>query len=479
MALSRAPGAGAQPGAEARPEPDGRGAGGRGRRLAALAWRFETWLCLAGLPPLVFRERFGPGLQALALLWLALLWLARRLASGQWTRRTVLDAPSLALLATLPGAIAVAQLPAAGLSRALSLLAGMALAYALANFVHGPRRAWLVATWLLLAGLALVPLSLVSVEWIDKFAPLAAALRGLPRFIGAVPHPTLPDYGPAGGVGVHPNSVAGLLTLFLPLAVALRFGAGSSRRAAAAAAPGDAALAPPPWIRPLAGISLLACGGLLLLTQSRGAWLATGLALLLMALARQRWAFVLAGGGLTAALAALALGPTAFLARLEAFGIPTGPLAGRIALWREAAGLLEGHALTGIGLNTFLVVHGQRPEYDGGFVYQGFPHAHNVLLQAALDYGLPGLVAVVGLYAALAWAAWRLHRRLAGTPMAALAQGLGFGLLAHALHGLVDAVAIGSKIGFVPWAFAGALAGLRAEAHRLRPRGRHSDLPRG
>ena len=118
-------------------------------------------------------------------------------------------------------------------------------------------------------------------------------------------------------------------------------------------------------------------------------------------------------------------------------------------------------------------------EYDGGFVYQGFPHAHNVLLQAALDYGLPGLVAVVGLYAALAWAAWRLHRRLAGTPMAALAQGLGFGLLAHALHGLVDAVAIGSKIGFVPWAFAGALAGLRAEAHRLRPRGRHSDLPRG
>ena len=121
---------------------------------------------------------------------------------------------------------------------------------------------------------------------------------------------------------------------------------------------------------------------------------------------------------------------------------------------------------TGIGLNNFVIVHGRRPEYQGQFVYQGFPHAHNLLLQTALDYGLPGLVAIVGLMVALAWAAWRTGQRLAGSPLSGLALGLAFGLLAHALHGAVDAICIGSKAGIVPWAFAGSLAGLRAAAGR-------------
>jgi len=421
------------------------------QRLAAA----ELWLTLPALPVLILREVFPPGAPGLALAWLAGLWVLRRTASGRWTRPTVLDAPMLALLATLPGAIYVAGDRAAAFSRAQSLLAAMALAVALANSLRRPREAWRLAGLLLAGGLALVGIGLVGVDWLPKFAPLAWVTDRLPRLIHAVPHATLPIWGVAEQTQIHPNSVAALLILFLPLALGCL--------AATLGAPGGPAdHAPPTWLRPLALAVLLGGGTLLLLTQSRGAWLALLLALALMFQRRRRgiwWA--LGGGTALAILLLVALGSQ----RLTTL-LPAGSAGGRLKLWRESAALLADAPLTGIGLNNFVIVHGRRPEYQGQFVYQGFPHAHNLLLQTALDYGLPGLVAIVGLMVALAWAAWRTRQRLAGSPLSGLALGLAFGLLAHALHGAVDAICIGSKAGIVPWAFAGSLAGLRAAAGR-------------
>lgn len=438
--------------------------------------RLEPLLILLAAPPLVFRERFGLPAQLFALAWIAGLWIVRRRATGRWTVRTVLEAPVLALLLTLPGAIYTANRVvadiglAAAISRAESLLFAVALAYALANAVDSPRRLWTVVTALLLAALGLVAVALVSVGWLEKYAALTPALAHLPRLIQSVPHATLPTYGVAGAVAVHPNSVAALLILFLPLALACLVWERADPQVSPdpdVSTPAES-LTPPRWIRPLAAVVLVAGGALLVLTQSRGAWM--GLAAALVGMAAVRWRpmrGLLAGAGVTAAVLLLAVGPQTALARLGASGLPgaaSGP--GRLKLWQDALALLQSSPGFGIGLNAFVVVHGRRPEYQGAFVYQGAPHAHNVLLQAALDYGLPGFVAVVGLGVALAWAAWRAHRRLAGTPLDAVAIGLAFGLVAHGVHGLVDAVAIGAKIGFVPWALAGALAGLRAGAHR-------------
>lgn len=99
--------------------------------------------------------------------------------------------------------------------------------------------------------------------------------------------------------------------------------------------------------------------------------------------------------------------------------------------------------LSGIGLNTFPSVYDQRPEYEGHYICAGIAHAHNTLVPRAVDFGLPGMVAVAGIMAALAWTALRTAHRLGATPMAPLIVGLSFELLAHALHGLVDSVAIG------------------------------------
>ncbi|MFN2251653.1 MAG: O-antigen ligase family protein [Anaerolineae bacterium] len=440
--------------------------------LAAVA-RHEVWLLLPAGLPLVFRERFPLWLQLAALVWIAVLWVVRRAATGRWTIRTAIDPPVLALLLTIPGAVMVIRPEVAdigvGVSRAESLIFAVALCYAVANTVYTPARAWSAGAWLLAAGLGLSAVGLVSADWSAKYAALAPVLARLPRVIGSVPHATFDQ------AVVHPNSLASLLVLLIPLAVAVVvWPVESSRRDEREPLP-DALrrqsttaewtdpvprtigmTVQPRYLRPLAVVSLVVMAGVLLLTQSRGAWLALVVALAAMAALRRTW---LAGLVAIGSIAAVVVG----------WSITYGTQS-RLELWRATTAMLRDSPLAGIGLNTFPLVYGQDPAYSGYYVYQGYAHAHNLVLQAGLDYGVPGLVAVAGLHAALAWAAWRLLRRTVGTPLDALVVGLAFGLAAHALHGLIDALAIGGKPGFVPWAAAGALVGLRRYAYRWLPR---------
>ncbi len=445
---------------------------GRGRPLAL--WSFleqhEGWLVMLAGPVLVlpewFQLRLGGAvgswralpLELAAAAWIGLLWLARYRVRGRWSSRTGLDGPILALLLTVPAACVVARDSVAAISRACSLLFAVALYYALANAVSTPRRAWLATACLLVAGLGVSAVALVSVDWTAKVLALAPILSGLPRWIDEVPHATL------AGAGVHPNTVGGLAGVVGILAAALLWWPRGDR------APETAA---PSYVRPLALATLLTCAGLLLLSQSRGAWLAVATSGGLLVAGRRRWPWwgALAATSLVAVGALGALG----VALPRATGWPLvdqagTTLAARRELWRQALELLAEQPGTGIGLNNFPLVHGQRPEYEGSFVYQGFPHAHNTLLQAGLDYGVPGMVAVVGLMSGVAWMVWRGQRRLRGSPLAPLVMGLGLGLLVYALHGTLDAIAIGAKPGCLVWAMAGVLAGVRHQAHRWVPR---------
>ena len=113
-------------------------------------------------------------------------------------------------------------------------------------------------------------------------------------------------------------------------------------------------------------------------------------------------------------------------------------------------------------------------------------HAHNEFLQAALDLGIPGLVAFISLYIVAFWMladGWRVTRHLqqntAKSPKGdycevpeegslivtrSLILGLGGGLLAHLLYGLTDAVALGAKPGVLFWMLLGLIAGLYGQA---------------
>lgn len=436
--------------------------------LLAQLHRHEAWLVLLAAPPLVLAELFPSWAQLAALGWITLLWVVRWAVTGKWSGRTALDPPIVALLLTLPLAVeAAGRLGGAAtdgaLSRAASLVFSVAFFYALANALDTPARVWSALRWLLVAGLGVALVGMVSVSWLDKVPGLTPFF---PRLIAAVPHATLTS-------GVHPNQLAAVLLIFVFVA------------AACLRAPrvGDAAppdlLAAPRGLRPLAALVLVVSVSLLLLTQSRGAWLAALLVTVAWLLGRRHllgaWLVV---GGLIAMVALVAYGPERLGAWADLSPAPNQsaastpptsaaqlPALGRVRVWRESIDMLALSPATGIGLNAFPLVHGRRPEYEGGFVYQGLAHAHNTLLQAALDFGLPGLVAVVGLYVALAWSTWRAHKRLSGTPLDLALAGLALGLAAQAVHGLVDALAIGAKPGFLVWAAAGILVALRRNGH--------------
>ncbi len=135
-------------------------------------------------------------------------------------------------------------------------------------------------------------------------------------------------------------------------------------------------------------------------------------------------------------------------------------------IWSRAVWAIQDVPLTGLGMNvfrsavnllypTFLVTAG----VDMG-------HAHNELLQAALDLGLPGLVGFLALYVGAV--GMLVPSMRAGGVQRLLALGLLGGLLAHFLFGLIDAVSLGAKPGFLFWWLLGMVFGLYDQSRGVR-----------
>jgi len=221
--------------------------------------------------------------------------------------------------------------------------------------------------------------------------------------------------GRASGAFGAPNSLAGLILLFLPACLCLAL-----RRDRA------------PWLRVLgAYLSLCLITGLLI-TQSRGAWLAFALMLLAWPL------FAMGGAGLRRLSGAclvfclLALGAAALYqhsertrGRLDSL-VADGGERTRPVLWRAAMAEFSAHPLLGGGAGTFpAAFEASRPES-----LQADPiHPHNEYLAIVSGLGLVGLV--LGGAALLVFAWPGLFGMTGG---GRLFPGLGLGLLAFCLH---------------------------------------------
>ena len=95
-------------------------------------------------------------------------------------------------------------------------------------------------------------------------------------------------------------------------------------------------------------------------------------------------------------------------------------------------------------------------------------HTHNHLLQAALDLGIPGLIAYLAMWLAVGAVLVRVYRRGAGTIARILAGGLGAGLIAHFTFSLTDAIPLGAKVGVLFWVTVGLVVSLH-QVKGLRP----------
>lgn len=400
----------------------------------ALAVLIRPWL---GLPLLALAAPFA-ALRPLPVaglpidgadLLLALL-LAAWLAQGVARRRIVLPHPPLlwpllALLASLSLALLRAPSYREGLPELLKWLQVLALYLAVVALLPRRRAGWLIAA-LLAAAAAQALLGLA--QFLTQTGPDAFVLLG--RFMRAY------------GAFRQPNPYAGYLGLIAPLAVSLALWAWSNQR------------------RRGLGLSLalsaaagLICLGLLV-SWSRGAWLAFAVALAVVVLAHSR----------RAAPAVLALAVTAGLA-LSLFGaadLLPASIAGRlselqqyvglidlartevtdanfsvverIAHWQAALGMWADHLWSGVGPGNYAVVYSQ---YNLPRWYEPLGHAHNIYLNFAAEAGLLGLLAYLWLWLASLWQALRgaaATDRLA----AAVAAGVLGGLTAATVHNFFD-----------------------------------------
>jgi putative inorganic carbon (HCO3(-)) transporter len=369
--------------------------------------------------------------RSLALLVLPVVWLGAWRAQGHFVPRTPLDLGVLGLLAmTLVSLYATPDLEDS-LPKIAGLLFHVSVFYGVARWVTTRGRLELAGLAFAAAGAGLSLLGLVGTNWLVKWPALGAITGALPALIRGLP---------GAEEGFQPNSVAGALVLIVPVQMTLLSTSGEAR------------LAGP--LRWLLGLALGITSVTLVLTQSRGALLGLGIALWATLVWRGGWA---RRAGVLAAAAGILAAVLAGPARLENLLLSGGGAglsdnaASRQELWSRALYALQDFPLTGLGLNGFRRV---LPVVYPTLITptdMDVAHAHNHLLQAGLDLGLPGLAAYLALWLVSGFILWRAHQAARDRLVRALALGLSAGLLAHFSFGLTDAIALGSKLSLLFW----------------------------
>lgn len=382
------------------------------RRILEQILRFDVGLIGLAVAAGAVSSRFMAAAPALALF----LLVPRLLKAKERVRLDPAGVPIFVLMLMLPLSLWTTAFPAVTLVELLRLLGGVALYVAVVAWgVTRSRIIWL-ARGLAAGGLAGAILAFFSVKWFTNKLPFLTA--------GLYAH--LPT---AVGDSIHPNVMAGGLALLLPpvLGVVLFGRMGKKERIAG-------------------GVAAACMSVVIILTASRGAWLAVSAAMVLMGVLRWRrgWLAVV----LAAAVAGAGLvwvGPGR-VAEMVAASPTLGGLDGRIEVWQRAVWMIQDFPLTGVGMGAFGPVADALYPF---FLFQpgSIPHAHNLYLQIAVDLGLPGLTAWLAIFIMMSGMAYQSYR--AGIRMKdGWAAGLGAGLLCSqavlGIHGCLDAVTWGA-----------------------------------
>jgi len=352
--------------------------------------------------------------------------LIRTLTMGRasW-RRSRYDLPLLLFGVTAAFGAWLAYDPAAGWGKFWVIVGGLALYDSLARApeeVRLPRGRLRPAPLLM----ALLPAVIAAyflltndwLRWTGKLPWLDPVMRWIAGW-----QPDLP------GHRLHPNVAGGLIAGLLPLQAA----AVGRRRSG--------------W--PLLALA----AATLLLTGSRGAWLALGVA---VAVALTPWPpLPKVGEGRGAALRMLAVLVVAAAAGLAAWSSRAGLLeavGGRLILLQNSLDLALDTPFTGIGLAGFQMAYSSYVL----LLHVGHTiHSHNLFLNLWIEQGLPGLLIFLWLLGLAARQGWRSRtQEPAGGGPDVLAPLIALAVIA--LHGLADDAFYGSRgvlLMFAPFAW--------------------------
>lgn len=399
------------------------------QRLAAIVTSMEGLIVCAIAPALFFPS---PA-RLLVLFIVPIVWWCAWRTTGHAVPRTPLNVVVFVLLAM----VAVSLFATADVRSSLGKVAGVCLAilvfWSANRWISGRARLTIAMAGYVLAGAGLAGLGLLGTRWMGKFPVLQAVVQRLPGVIRGVP---------GAEEGFQPNAVAGCLILFIPVQCALLLDRwreqGAARRLLA-----------------IQIVLLALTASTLALTQSRGAWLglAAAAAVALAAKSRRslKWTSVVL---LPIALLATLSGATGRVLQWAIDQAGAGMAentVGRPELWAAAIACVRDFPLTGVGMNGFRhvmpVLHPTNTAARG----MDDVHAHNHLLQAALDLGIPGLVAYVALWMVCAALLAAVARRAGARSDRILARGFAVALVAHFLFSMTDAIPLGAKVGVLFW----------------------------
>ena len=353
--------------------------------------------------------------------------------------RTPLDLPLLLFVVSALIGVWASYDPAASWRKFALIVAAVAIYYAIVATRAAPRLLE-IFVWLFLIGCAALAVYFATqydYAGEGKFGPITQLGLWLNQVVPQLPLRVS-----------HPNVVAGALEIALPVNVALVAGRQSS----------VASKRSPVTVYGSLLTAILISFGLVM-TASRGAWLALGVVAVgaaLIALARN----VLKRYALPVALIVALLGliivvqmGDAFAPALDAlFGaIPADNTAvSRLAVFRQAWGLVQDYYFTGGGLGMFAMVFST---YALLIDVPFLTHAHNLFLEIWIEQGLLGFIVFAWLI--VEFYVWVLNSRQ--TTVSWLAWGGIAATTVMLLHGFVDVLLYSSRalpVLFVPMGLA-------------------------
>lgn len=378
------------------------------QRSAIWIAHHELWLLGIAAPFFLFPSRWTWA----ALLLILLPWLSRLLTTGKLTTSTGVDMPILLLLCMAVVGFSISPEPATSLTALWRIVLGVAAFYALVNGLQGDARLARLPAILLLFSVLLTLLTWLGTSW-D-----AVRLFHLPQMYERLPR-LLRDLQDQNSF--HPRVMGMALATIWPLSAALFL------------------FSPHKRYRIWGGVTALAMGLTVALTQSLQAAVGIAGALLFLGICWNGFVWLSVPFLLGVFLFALwhyGMGRVAsvLLSPANPLGIAVTL---RLDIWSRALAMIYDMPYTGVGLDAFPVV---QSNFYPGVMIGPEPHAHQLLLQIALDLGVPGLLAFLWLLLNLSLVAFRAYRRCQNAQQRAILLGTLGSIASYIASGFLDTI---------------------------------------
>lgn len=344
---------------------------------------------------------------------------ARKIRTGTWIPRTLLNVPIFLLLITAIVGLAISPAVELSFNRFYVLLLGISTFWFLHDRINlNNRPRWTVIV--VGCGAMLAMVSFMITDW--NTGALLAPLPFLAQMRVLI---VLPGSGvPNMAVGVHPRGLAALMAIVVPIAASVSLTEIFSRS-----------------VRVFSAVTALFCLLLILISQSLAAGLGLAIGFLLV-LAISNWRAALGASALS--LTVLVLGwslvasPELQDRLLLSFMI-------RAEIWQASWLALTDTWFTGVGLNAYPVA------MENYSAQPARPHGHNVALQTVLDQGVLGLVGFVLLFGLVIFGIVKQLESERSISQRTLWLGYLWALAAFLGYGLFDAMVLGHKSALLLW----------------------------